>query len=522
MNDKFIERKIVIGLITSTEYINQIRDIYQAKFLMAPIAKRLATWCIEYYDTYHQAPGKNIETIFYQKVINGLPKDLAEEIEQDILPGLNDEYLQASENIEFLVTETRTHFAKVHLELHTDKTKALLEQGSFPEAEQLANRFKPLVIAPSTAVYFSSVTTLETVKKAFAEAKDPLFCLPKIWGQFVNRHLIRGGFVALMSIEKRGKTWALMELADRAVMQDLSVAFFQAGDMTAKQQVRRFCIHKAGTSDRAFDCGKMFQPVADCIYNQLNICNRSERECNFGVFGGSKFTEKNLREDITIEDLKIAWKNNQDYLPCRYCKDYRTNRWGTAWIEEIDVKGPLTDVQAVQIFEKAYVKPKARLMLDSYPNGTLSVNKIKSVLNIWERLYNFVADVIVIDYADLLVPDSVAEFRHQQNEIWKNLRSLSQEERGGKQPLVITATQADTPAYETGLLRLKNFSEDKRKYGHATAMFGLNQDPKDREKRIGIMRWNELIFREADYSNDNTCTVLQNLRRGLPYLESFY
>ena len=58
----------------------------------------------------------------------------------------------------------------------------------------------------------------------------------------------------------------------------------------------------------------------------------------------------------------------------------------------------------------------------------------------WEKQDGFVPDLIVVDYADLIVPESRGEFRHQQNEIWKGLRRLSQEKG---EPLVITASQSD-------------------------------------------------------------------------------
>jgi hypothetical protein len=519
--DQFIERKIITGLITSTEYIKQIRDIYQARLLTAGVAKRIATWCIEYYDKYQQAPGRNIETIFFQKLKSGLPKDLAEEIEQEILPGLSEEYTQSQEDLTYLIDETRLYFTKNYLDSHINKIQALQDTGQFAEAQAIATSFKPLAITIPDVFDFGAEESVAIVRNAFVEFHDPLIILPKVLGKFMNMQFTRGSFLALMSTEKRGKTYWLMEFARRAVQQDLSVAFFQAGDMTRNQQIRRFCINLAKTSDLECYCGEQFQPISDCIYNQLNICQKHERTCNFGIFSSSRFTEKDLRDIVTIEHLKAAWKDNPDYVPCSDCKDFRNNRWGTPWIEKINVKGPLMPDQGAELFRSYYVQRKIKMLLSTHSNGSLSVNNIKAILNSWERAFSFFADIIIIDYADLLIANSPAEFRHQQNEIWRNLRSLAQETRGSALPMVITATQADAAAYENGLLRLRNFSEDKRKYGHVTAMYGLNQDPHDREKKIGLMRINELIIREADFSNDNTVTILQNLRRGLPYISSY-
>ena len=125
--------------------------------------------------------------------------------------------------------------------------------------------------------------------------------------------------------------------------------------------------------------------------------------------------------------------------------------------------------------------------------------------------------MIVIDYADLLVGEA-KDFRHLQNEIWKDLRRLSQEKG---QPLVITATQADAKSYDADKLKLTNFSEDKRKYAHVTAFYGLNQDKFGREKQIGILRINELLLREGDFGVGNQVFILQNLGRGKAFLGSY-
>jgi hypothetical protein len=87
---------------------------------------------------------------------------------------------------------------------------------------------------------------------------------------------------------------------------------------------------------------------------------------------------------------------------------------------------------------------------------------------------------------------------------------------------VVTATQADAKSYDQDRLKLANFSEDKRKYAHVTAMYGLNQDKDDREKKIGIMRINEIVIREGEFSATNEVYVLQNLRRGQPHLGSYW
>jgi len=510
-----IERKIVIGLIVSTPYIDRIRRIWSSKLLQSAVAKRIAVWCVDYYDKYGKAPGREIETIYFEKLKKGLPEDIAEEIEEDILPDLSEEYENSDINFEYLAEQTHEHFNEMHLKLHGEKIRGLLEQGEVEEAEKLANEYLPLPKDEGEGLNLGSDKALEELEKAFSEAYRPVVSYPKQLGDFLNRQLIHGGFVAFLAPEKRGKSYFLLDMAIRAAKQGKKAAFFQAGDMTLHQQMRRIGIYLCKKSDREEYCGKSYQPVRDCIYNQTNQCDKDIRECDFGVFDDRDPDE--LRQEITQEELIEAYKDEPDYRPCHNCSEYKYRPWGTPWVKEIPGTAPLQIKEARKAWARFF---KGRnFMISTHANGTLSLQEIKAILNGWKRYDDFVPDIIVIDYADLLVNHNKVDYRHQQNEIWKGLRSLSQE---NNEPLVVTATQSDAASYEKKRLSLKNFSEDKRKYAHPTAVYGLNQDPQGREKRIGLMILNEMVLREGYFDATREVTVLQNLSRGLPIISSFW
>jgi hypothetical protein len=520
-----IERRIVIDHIVSTDYLRRIQKLYNPKFLEDPIAKKITGWCWEYFEKYNKAPGKDIESIFYQKVQDDLPKDVAEEIEEDILPGLSDEYEREDTfNLEYSLDRAYDYFAKRHLEIHNQEVVELTEDGKVQEAEKLINAFIPLQTTTTTGLDLSAPSILDIIETSFASTKQYLVRYPKQLGEFWNAQFIRGGFLALMASEKRGKTFWLMDIALRSYGQKFKVAFFQAGDMTEEQQLRRIYTYVSQKNELKKYSGKMWVPVKDCVFNQLNNrdfhCDRKEREGDVGVVEFKTKNTQYLREDVTQEELITAYTNdaNEEYRACYNCKEYEVNRWGTTWIEEIDAGDPLTVDEAKKAMEDFFVKGKRTFKLSTHANGTLSVLGIERTLDEWEQQDNFVPDVVVIDYADLLVPEVKLEYRHQQNDIWKKLRGLSQK----KHCLVVTATQADADSYDRTRLSLKNFSEDKRKYAHVTAMYGLNQDPKGREKQLGLMRINEIVIREGDSNVANEVYILQNLKRGRPFIGSFW
>jgi len=480
------------------------------------MARRLSLWCTEYYEKYSKAPGKDIEGIYFQKLKDGLPKDIAEEIEQDILPDLSEEYSNEQFNLDYLLDQTRAYLKEQNLLQHSKIIQALLDEGELLEAEKAALEYKPSVSGGGDDVDLSNVSVLKRVEKAFKHASRPIIRYPGALGEFWNGQLVRGGFVALMGSDKRGKSFWLLDMAIRGCKQGAQVAFFQAGDMTEDQQLKRICIYLAKKSNLKKYAGEMYQPVKDCVFNQLDTCDKEIRECDFGIMDG--IDPKEIRAQMNLQELKKLLKDNPDYHPCYNCEDYKHRAIGTAWVEKVDVGNPLTVAEGMETVEEFFIKHNRRFKLSTHANNTLTLKEIKALLDIWEREDGFVPDFVAIDYADLLVPEVKTEFRHQVDNIWKGMRNLSQE----KHCLVATVTQADAKAYEQNKLKVGNFSEDKRKNAHVTALYGLNQDTKDREKKLGITRINEIVVREGDFSSSNEVYVLQNLKRGRPFLSSFW
>ena len=60
MEDDFVERRIIVGLIVSSTYIREISKIWNPKLLDSTMAKVLASWCFEYFIQYQKSPGKDI------------------------------------------------------------------------------------------------------------------------------------------------------------------------------------------------------------------------------------------------------------------------------------------------------------------------------------------------------------------------------------------------------------------------------------------------------------------------------
>ena len=512
-----IERLIILGLVNSTEFAQQIRPLWDSAFIISTNLQRISTWCIEYYDQYQKAPGRTIEDIYFDKKdSNDIPKDLIESLEED-LEDLAEEFDETF-NLKYALEKAGTYLQKRHLELHQEEVESLKEAGDVDGATALASSYKGQSFEITDDIDLSGSQVLSNIDNAFSASADPLLEYPGALGRMFNDKMIRGGFVAYLASEKRGKSFWLLDMAIRATVNRSKVAFFQAGDMTEGQQLKRICSYLAKKPISDKYTGEIYVPVEDCILNQLDLCDKEERRCDNGVFTGGEFSEEDIRKNVTKKDLIEAFEDfGDDYQPCTNCEEYRTRSWGTPWLVPVNVPRVLTVDEAKKKVEKFFINKKRRFKISTHPNSTLSVGNIRSILNRWEQTDGFIPDVVIVDYADLLITNKTNEFRHQQNEIWKDLRALSQE----RNVLVLTATQADAKSYDTNLLKMSNFSEDKRKWAHITAGYGMNQDAYGREKKMGLLRFNELVVREGEFDSTVAVTVLQNLNLGRPYIGSF-
>jgi hypothetical protein len=77
-NGKWIGKRILTGLVVSTEYLQQINSFWNVKMLSAPTAKLIATWRMDYFNQYQKAPNRDIENIFMRQKRKGLSKEKAE------------------------------------------------------------------------------------------------------------------------------------------------------------------------------------------------------------------------------------------------------------------------------------------------------------------------------------------------------------------------------------------------------------------------------------------------------------
>ena len=308
-------------------------------------------------------------------------------------------------------------------------------------------------IERATGEGVSIIHNFQEIADAFDEEEETLFRFSGALGD-VAGDFHRGDFVSFMAPMKRGKTWWLWYTAESAMKKNLKVVFFTL-EMTKRQMIRR---------------------------GWRSIVGRPKKSSTVTV---PYFSEAgNGKWEILTKDVEYNGIVVEDIQ-----KEQRKLR---------------------RLFRKGDIKI---VQLSGYQS---TVAEVEAHLDNMNHYDNYVPDVIVIDYADLLAPSKKAgnEYRHKLDDIWKGLRKISQI----RNILVVTASQTAKETFDRDI-KQGDAAEDIRKVAHVTSAIGINQKPIERDK--GIVRINQLAVRE-DKATSNQAVVIQCLDIGKACLDSKY
>ena len=513
------EMLILIGMITDTVFVKKVQTVLNPKLFKSKASKIIAKWCTDYYKENDKAPGIHIQDIYDDHIATSENTEQLQLVGK-VLSNLSKKFERAeNHNTDYVLSIAEKFFSTEYLKLRCEQIQDVIEDDP-KKAMQLLQEAKVPQLPKSKGhdVYNSP----ELVQEALEEAREPLFLLPGALGELLNKDLCRESFMGFLGPEKRGKSWLLMELAYQASLARLNTVLIQAGDMGDLQMMRRLAIRVARKSNLERYCVDMLVPVYDCAHNQDNTCRKHFRTGKYGL-GIGEDSDESFMDCVATKELKMDfWKSNKRYTPCQECrrhynKSNRRDYTGAIWYKLKKKTKPLSVAEAVTAMKKVGKKTgKSNFKLISHPNKTLSVNMIENQLLTWQEEELFVPDVIVIDYADIMIDPATTEERHKQNNVWAGLRSLIQTFKC----LGITASQADADSYGLHTITLKNFTEDKRKFGHVTSFYSLNKT--DEEKAAGLMRIASLIERDDEYDSRTQVKVMQNLQDGRAHVGSYF
>lgn len=459
--DGSVERRIVTAMIVDPVVVGRLSEKWGKGLFRNKWSNLVGGWCVKYFDKYNKAPGSQIESLFESWAASG-KDDTTADLVGKFLKGLSDEYESLAEqsNSDFMIDLAAKHFNEVQLAKVKDELEADIEAGEHDKAWKRINEMNKLEIGQGAGVDVFSDS--KAIQEAFESESEPIVVYPGDLGKFLGSTFEREGFVSFMAPEKRGKTWTLMDVGFRGALQRRKVAFFEIGDMSQNQFLRRLGQRAARAPKKA---GKVLYPRA--------ISYDPDESCAVVDFDEKQF------------DKDLDWRASQKELE--------------------------------KTLNKRIKMKESPFKLSCHPNDSLTVGGIKAILRQWERSQGWVPDLVVIDYADLIASThATADTRDEINYNWKQMRSISQEWHC----CVVTATQSDAASYSAHTLGRSHFTNDKRKFAHVTAMIGLNQSAE--EKEMGVTRWNYIVLRENEFSEGKCVHVAGCLAIGNPAIKSTF
>lgn len=456
--DGSAERTVLTAMLVNRSVLAAVERRWEPPGLFAARWSNLVGgWAVEHYRQYKKAPGRHVET-YYDRWAETGDKDTIRILES-YLAGLSAEYevLRKKVTPEFVLDQAARLFNRVKLNQLRELIEADLEGGDVEKADARVSAYRKVEVGGTAGV--DVLDDEAAMALAFESRQTPIITYPDALGGFFGDSLYRGAFVSFMGKEKVGKSWILQDMAVRAVEQGRRVAYFEVGDSSQAEVLRRLASRVSG------------RPLRDTSY----------------------------RYPLSIEPPEG--------------KGLPTVEWKT-----VRPKAALTPEEAaaaVRALGESVGDPTA-FKLSCHPNSSIGVAGIEAVLDGWSR-DGWRPDVVVIDYADILAaPPGRLERRDQINETWKALRGLSQR----WQALTVTATQTDADSYAAKVLRRENFSEDKRKYAHVTGMVGINQT--DQEKDAGLYRLNFVVLRELEFAETKCVHAASCLAVAAPFVVSTF
>lgn len=493
--DTTIENQIVTAMIISTKFISEVEQLFTTDYMKNSFAKIICFWCLDYFKQYGKAPGLHIKDIFLLESESGMSKE-DKEIIGIFLTKLSEQFVEDQGiNSDYIRDNAFAYFRKRELEIRTDQAKKYLDVGKIEEAEDQFSKYKK--IAYQTSGWYNPFATKE-VLEVFDDVNEGVFVLPGALGEILGP-IERDWFVAVLAPFKRGKTWFLQEIAVRGIFQRLKAVFISL-EMKKKNSKERLYKRITGLGSRTGEDVFLY-PVFDCVLNQAGTCEREERI--------------NLVRLLNSDGTKPDYDIDMDYKACSYCRDHMIRDYQMeTWYTLIEI--PQFSLVSTRKQTKALVNMYGdNLRCISYPRFTASISDIQRDLYLLEQHENFIPDIIIVDYADILKPaSSKGKKLDDIDDIWKMLASMAAE----RHCIVFTASQGTRGSIYKSDMSQDDLAEWIGKLGHVDMFVGLNQSKN--EKHSKIIRVNALVHRHREVDENVSAVLLQQLEMGQFFMDS--
>lgn len=493
--DTTTEKRILWGSVFSKEYLQEMGQLYDASYFENSYVKFLIEKCLDYYDQYNDAPG-------YSEIKNEVDRqdfiNEDREVYEKLILDVSQTFEKGSRiNSERILDQTIEYFKKRELEITNGNVSVLLNKGDVKGAELELLGFRDISRLKSS---WQNPFSPENVERVLDNRDfNTFFKFPGDFGRFIGE-MKKGWLIGVSGPFKRGKTWMQLEFGVMAIMQKLPVAFISL-EMSEEQMFERiykriYPYLKEGTIS--------LYPCFDCALNQTGLCRKRERVNKVVLF--------NKPGIDSPPDFYETRKRG--YKPCDRCRIEDPKSYEKAtWFEEIKIPefNPIDIRNAVEVFNKYYGK---LFRLKAYPRFSASIQDMERDLDLLELTENFIPQMVIIDHADIVKPDTNVHGVEKEDLIWMNLARIA----GERKILAVSGTQLNKESLDAVDITQKHTAKWIGKLGHVDVMMTLNQT--EEEKGMGVLRVGVMAHRHEDFYESDKVTILQNVKLGQIHLDS--
>lgn len=485
------ESTIALHCVLSAGFLEQYIDIHNPKLIKSDVHNAVIDVCINHWGEFRKVPGK----LFNQIIENEYEQGVIEGDEYDLLVGFGKTINWSTEvDVDYHIAKATEYLKEKYNEDFVSKLKDTEDD----EYEQELSKYAPPTKEESVGIFpFEDSAAIEEAGKT-VERKQ-LIKFPGALGSLLNRHFVSAAFVCLFAPAKRGKSWWLAYIKQRALFSGQGVWYISISDMLQDEVLSRMGHMNSGLPVHKEDLGIHWSPIVDCIHNQTGECSEP---C----------------EEMVLSDAKseptLGPENVPDY---KVCKDHCDKFKGTVWYKKMELKNIMDAPELVNSWKKYKKRVKnKKLRIFTAHAGEFGIHTLEKWWNQQQRevesessSVNWMPTTIVIDYLDLGEDDQKHyDDRSRLNKVFMKANAFAKK----YDVLFVTASQTNAEGLTVELVTEENFSGDKRKLDHITAAIGLNQTPN--EKARGIMRLNVFMGRHAYFNKLKTVKVIQDLKLG--------
>lgn len=497
--DLSAEQDLVTGLIMSTDFCAEVVPVLDIRLLQNKAHQVVAGWCVEYFQKYECAPQQTIQAIFEGSKSQMSAEDLS--LIGDTLTLLSNRFeTNSSFNLQFMVDKARDYIDERVIRTTIAETVTQLDRGDVKAGAltisgitRATRRMRSMPFKPLDAGYAQKIAATVDNQTLFSLHGDA----GKLLGAFKRKWV-----VSFVGPAKRGKTFQLLNVVHRALQSNLKV-YYASLEMDEEEDLSRF-YQMLTKSVREGDTTVTI-PVFDCYKNQDGSCDKRER-CNRVTL---------LYEDDNGKMVKPEFRPDMPYKPCTVCRDTCDDYQEATWFEQIEARR-----FSVGRTEKHNAQFRMHhgnnFYMNTYPKFEATLSDIFTDIDYLGVTEGWYPDVLVIDYADILRPESrrYSDPRDDVNDTWKAMSR----EAGKRKICLFTATQGNRGSFRQSTLDEDAMSEDIRKLANVNMMISINQTPA--EKKMGVIRLGIMAHRHRDFNPYRQVKLLYNLSMGAVQLDS--